>query len=110
MNTHGQFKSGIQARSHAAAFLLLWPGLALAQVSVVTWHNDNLRDGQNPHETILTPTNVKSTTFGKVFSYSTNGQINAQPLYLPNLSIPGQGTHNVIYVATEGDSVYAFDA
>jgi hypothetical protein len=111
MKTHVQFKCRIQTHLLATAFLLLLlPGLGLSQVSVVTWHNDNLRDGQNPHETILTPSNVKSTTFGKVFSYSVDGDINAQPLYLPNISIPGQGTHNVIYVATENDSVYAFDA
>jgi hypothetical protein len=90
---------------------LLFPALAGAQaVTVSTWHNDNLRDGQNTHETILTTANVNSTSFGKLFSYSVDGNIYAQPLYVPNVSIPGQGTHNVVYVATENDSVYAFDA
>lgn len=91
--------------------VLLLPMLASAQtVSVTTWHNDNARDGQNTHETILTTSNVNSTSFGKLFSYSVDGEIYAQPLYVPNLSIPGQGTHNVVFVATENDSVYAFDA
>ena len=93
-----------------AAFLLATVFASGQKVSVATWHNDNLRDGQNVHETILTRSNVNSTSFGKLFSYSVDGTIYAQPLYVPNLSIPGQGTHNVVFVATENDSVYAFDA
>ncbi|HEY0703515.1 MAG TPA: Ig-like domain-containing protein [Candidatus Acidoferrales bacterium] len=73
-------------------------------------HNDILRTGQNVNESTLTPTVVKSTTtFGKKFSQTIDGYAYAQPLYVPNVSIGG-AVHNVIYVATENDSVYAFDA
>lgn len=85
------------------------PGL-LGQVSVLTWHNDSGRTGQNLQETILQPANVNSAVFGKLFTIAVDGKVDAQPLYVPALTIPGQGTHNVLYVVTEHDSVYAFDA
>src|ERR1022692_1905234 len=84
------------------------PGLG--QVQVVTQHNDNARTGQNLQETILTPSNVNVSTFGKLWSYAVDGDVYAQPLYVPNVAIPCIGIHNVIYVATEHDSVYALDA
>ncbi len=77
---------------------------------VLTWHNDIARTGQNLQETQLTPASVNSKTFGKLFSYPVQGQIYAQPLYVPNVQIQGQGSHNVVYVVTEHDQVYAFDA
>ena len=83
---------------------------AAAQVSVTTYHMDNLRTGLNANEILLKPSSVKAQTFGKLFSYNVDGFIVAQPLYMPNVNIPAQGTHNVVYVATQNDSVYAFDA
>ncbi len=77
---------------------------------VVTYHNDIARTGQNLNETSLTTANVNSAIFGKLRSLSVDGKVDAQPLYLGNLPNIGGGTHNVLYVATEHDSVYAFDA
>jgi hypothetical protein len=79
-------------------------------VSILTHHYDAARTGANLNETVLTPANVNSNQFGKLFSSPVDGQIYAQPLYVPGVSILGHGTHNVVYVATEHDSVYAFDA
>jgi outer membrane protein assembly factor BamB len=73
-------------------------------------HYDIGRTGQNTSETLLTPSNVNSTTFGRLFTEPVDGLIYAQPLYMPGVAIPNQGTHNVVYVETENDSVYAFDA
>jgi hypothetical protein len=79
-------------------------------VDVTTYHYDNLRTGQNVNETVLTPANVNQTKFGKIGSFAVDGHVDAQPLYLANLAIPNSGTKNVLYVVTEHDSVYAFDA
>jgi outer membrane protein assembly factor BamB len=95
-------------------FWLIWFSLCTALVSsatdVVTYHNDIARTGQNRQETILTTSNVNSATFGKLFTFPVDGIIDAQPLYLSQVSIPGKGKHNVVYAVTENDSVYAFDA
>jgi hypothetical protein len=85
------------------------PAGAQSFAGVLTQHNDVGRTGQNLKEKVLTTTNVTSTSFGKVFSYSVDGQIYAQPLYVPNVSIGGT-KHNVVYVETQNDSLYAFDA
>ncbi|MGD0505292.1 MAG: chitobiase/beta-hexosaminidase C-terminal domain-containing protein [Steroidobacteraceae bacterium] len=93
-------------------FLLISFGLcgALhAQVNVTMYHNDTARTGQNTQETILTPSNVNSTQFGKLFSAPVDGAVYAQPLYLSAINFAG-GTHNVLFVVTEHDSVYAIDA
>lgn len=82
---------------------------AWGQVSVLTQHNDNSRSGTNSGENILNTSNVNVSTFGKLFTSAVDGYIFAQPLYVPSLIIAG-ATHNVVYVATAADSVFAFDA
>ncbi|HEV2388048.1 MAG TPA: hypothetical protein VGS20_12420 [Candidatus Acidoferrales bacterium] len=77
---------------------------------VFTYHNNLARTGLNSNETILTPANVNPRTFGKLFADAVDGYVYAQPLYVPGVRIPGRGARNVVYVATENDSVYAFDA
>src|SRR5436190_21379459 len=83
---------------------------APAQINVWTYHNDLARTGANRNETLLKLSNVRPDTFGKLFAYSVDGNVYAQPLYMSGLSIPGQGLHNVLFVATQHNSVYAFDA
>jgi hypothetical protein len=95
--------------SISLAATLVWALASAAQVNVTTYHNDNSRTGQNTQETILTTSNVNSTNFGKLFSQSVDGYAYAQPLYVANVTIGGK-THDVVYVATMNDSVYAFDA
>ncbi len=91
-------------------FFTALSSFALAQTNVLTYHNDLARTGQNLSETILTPQNVNSSTFGKLFTVPVDGGVDAQPLYVSSVSIPGHGTPQVVFAATEHDSVYAFDA
>ena len=92
-------------------FVLLCTVVAPAsgQTPVLTQHNDNARTGQNTSETILTTANVNTSQFGKLFALPVDGQVYAQPLYVPGVTING-GVHNVLIIATENDSVYAYDA
>jgi hypothetical protein len=80
-----------------------------AGVNVTTWHMDTNRSGLNASEQTLTPANVAPATFGKLFSYLVDGYVYAEPLLMSNITVNGS-THNVLYAATENDSVYAFDA
>ncbi|HYL76233.1 MAG TPA: hypothetical protein VEU96_18630 [Bryobacteraceae bacterium] len=91
-------------------FATLLTALASAQVPVATSQYDNARTGANLSETTLTPQNVNAAHFGKLFSLSVEGDVYAQPLYLAGIDIPGKGKHDVVFIATEHDSVYAFDA
>jgi hypothetical protein len=87
------------------------PLTVLGHLPVTTWHYDNARTSANTWETILTPSNVNSSSFGKLFTQPVDGFVVGHPLYLPGVTIPGQpNAYNVVYVATMHDSVYAFDA
>jgi hypothetical protein len=91
--------------------LCLTVGLAPAtNAQVFTAQYNNARTGADLHEKMLNPSNVNARTFGKLFSLTVDGDVFAQPLYVPSLAIPGLGKRNVVFVATEHDSVYAFDA
>ena len=107
----------------AAALAITAAGTARAQVSVTTQNYDNARTGSNPNETLLTPTNVNATLFGKLFTLPLNANVNSQVLYVPNLTMNGTGNsavdgtiHNVIFASTSNNSdnspsgLYAFDA
>jgi len=91
--------------SSSATLTVVTPGT----VSVVTQHNDNARTGLNTAETILNTSNVNATQFGKLFGLPADGLVYAQPLYVPSVTLNG-GFHNVVIIATEADTVYAYDA
>src|SRR5436305_13202720 len=81
----------------------------LLATDVLTYHNNNARTGQNLTETVLNPATLNASTFGKLFSYPVDGDVYAQPLYETNVPIRGV-LHNVVFVATTHDTIYAFDA
>ena len=92
-----------------SATLTVSAGPVASTVDITTYHYDNSRSGQNVNETVLTPANVNSTKFGKLGEFVVDGKVDGQPLYLSQVTIGGQ-KKNVLYVATEHGSVYAFDA
>jgi len=98
-----------------AALAVMWASHTITSTAsigtdVVTYHNDNARTGQNLTESILSIDQVNMSRFGRIGFLSVDGKVDAQPLYLSALAIPGNGTRDVVYVATEHDTVYAFDA
>ena len=102
----------IEAISSADSSLTAFASITVinySQASVLTYHNDDARDGAYTEEVTLTPSNVNSATFGKLLAYPVDGQIYAQPLYMYKLNIAG-ATHDVVFVETQNNSVYAFDA
>ena len=78
--------------------------------NVLTSHNDNFRTGQNTNEIILNPQNVNTNTFSKLWTYSSMVMYTRSHFAFPGVAIPGKGIHNVLYVATEHNSVYALEA
>jgi len=112
---HSMFGATTSALARNLCVILLVICTALlsssfAQLPFPTSRGDNTRSGANTNETLLAPSNVNKNSFGRLFSFPVDYVVMAQPLYVPNVNIPGQGTHNVIYVVTQADSVYAIDA
>src|ERR1022692_4965986 len=111
--SHRSMVTSSRARMAALNILILVVAgikAGYAQVPVTTWHYDNAHSGANLNETILTPQNVNTNSFGKLFTQSVDGAVVGQALYLPQVKLGKLGVHNVVYVATMNESVYAFDA
>ena len=102
--------SGVASLLGLALGVVVPFGTAFAQVDILTERYDDSRSGANLAETALNTSNVNVSTFGKLWSYTVSGSVYAQPLYVHDLAVPGQGTHNVLFVATMNDMIYAFDA
>jgi hypothetical protein len=112
-NNGAQFSvvvSNSQGKATSNAATLTVNAAPPATTDVLTYHNDVARTGQNLTETTLTTSNVTSAKFGKLGFYSVDGLVDAEPLYASSVPVPSKGTHNLLIVPTENDSVYAFDA
>lgn len=104
------FTATTAALTHAATVVLTVQASSVAAApDVTTYHYNTMRNGVNTQETILTPANVNSTTFGKVGFFTADGKVDAQPLFLSNLTVGG-AAHNVLYMASEHGTLYALDA
>lgn len=102
--------AAVRASALVLGMCVVLAAAVFGQAQVLTEHNDGFRSGANTNETVLTPANVNFLTFGKLFTLGVDGYIVGQPLYVPGLLFPDGTTHNVVYVATQHDSVFAFDA
>lgn len=109
MNKDGRFCLLIRSLLVLAVLCAPLALVAQTKVAVTTYHNDTLRTGWNNQETQLTPTSVRSSAFSRLMEVPLDDQVDAQPLVVPNQKI-GSGTYDVVYVATEGDTVYAINA
>ena len=97
----------------ALSATMFFASLAASQTAITTYHVDNNRTGWNSHETVLTPANVGSSSFGLLKGVPLDDQVDGQPLFVPAVNITAgshQGVHDVVYVATEGNTIYAIDA
>jgi len=100
-------------RAVLSALLILFSSLAAAQISITTYHYDNNRTGWNNRETVLTPANVATSSFGLLYNVALDDQVDGQPLFVPGVNITAgnyPGKHDVVYIASEGNTVYAIDA
>ncbi len=110
MRKHLPFRIWAVLAFVSLAWLPVLPAYPDGPTFILTRSNNNNCTGANLNEIVLNTSNVNVSQFGKLFSRSVDGHIYAQPLYVPDVTVPGKGIHNVVYVATQHDSVYAFDA
>jgi hypothetical protein len=110
MLTHERARSRRRAPLYVIVIFVLAFAIPAGAQRVVTSQYDNARTGAHRHETRLTPRNVNAQQLGKLFTLHVDGEVYAQPLFVSGVEISGKGRHDVLFVATEHDSVYAFDA